>query len=171
MIIVRKATIEDEAKVYDLMELLIGSSGGGDFTLDRQTSAVLFREIVNNNKNGSILLAEEDGEAMGLVTLSYPVAIHCQGVYSCIEEFIVREQARGKGVGGQLLQAAFAEATEKGCYGIQVNGPSELGYPAYIKQGFQDIGRHLHMKLPPQAHGFFSSEGYHQGQGFFPKNQ
>ena len=51
----------------------------------------------------------------------------------------------------ESLEAAIAEATRKGCDEIQVNGPSELGYPVYINQGFQDIGKHLKMKLPRQA--------------------
>ena len=85
---------------------------------------------------------------IGLITLSYPTAIRCGGKYSCIEEFIVSEQARGKGVGGKLLEAAIAEATARGCYQIQVNRPSEIGYPVYLRHGWEDLGKHLDMRLP-----------------------
>ncbi len=149
MISIRQATIEDEARVFDLLRLLL--TPPAEHTFDWPTATVLFREIVNNNEKGTILLAEQDGDAAGLITLSYPVAIRCRGIYSCIEEFIVSEQVRGKGVGSQLLEAAIAEAAGKGCEEIQVNGPSELGYPVYINQGFQDIGKHLKMKLPRHA--------------------
>ena len=150
MIKIHQATIEDEAKVIDMLRQLLSPSAEYS-AVDWQTAAILFREIVNNAEKGTILLAEQDGDAVGLITLSYPVAIRCGGIYTCIEEFIVSEAARGKGVGGQLLEAAIAEATAKGCYEIQVNRPSELGYPVYLQHGWQDLGKHLNLKLPRQA--------------------
>jgi GNAT superfamily N-acetyltransferase len=60
-----------------------------------------------------------------MVTLSYPLAIRCGGVYACIEEFVVGPQARGKGVGGLLLEAAIRRAREMGCAEIQVKRPSQ----------------------------------------------
>ena len=85
---------------------------------------------------------------MGLITLSYPTAIRCGGLYTCIEEFIVGEKGRGQGIGGKLLRAALEEASAKGCYELQVNNPSESGYPVYLKYGLADVGRHLKIKLP-----------------------
>ena len=149
MINVHWATIEDEARVIDLLRQLLSPSVEYS-AVDWQMAATLFREIVNNAEKGTILFAEQDGDAVGVITLSYPVAIRCGGIYTCIEEFIVSERVRGKGVGGQLLEAAIAEATEKGCYEIQVNNPSELGYPVYLGHGFKDAGKHLNMKLPRQ---------------------
>jgi len=146
MIDIRQATIGDKDRVFKLLMLLLTPSAG--YTLDWTTASILFREMVNNNEKGTILIAEQDGEPVGMITLSYPVAIRCQGIYSCIEEFIVSEEVRGKGVGNGLLKAAITEAARKGCDEIQVNGPSELGYPVYINQGFQDTGKHLKMKLP-----------------------
>lgn len=150
MIKIHQATLENETKVIDLLKQLL-SPASEYSTVDWQTAAAMFREIVNNPEKGTILLAEEDGDAVGLITLSYPVAIRCAGIYSCIEEFIVSERVRGKGVGGQLLEAVIAEATAKGCYELQVNNPSELGYPVYLRHGWKDAGKHLNMKLPRQA--------------------
>ena len=76
-----------------------------------------------------------------------PTAIRCGGLYSCIEEFIVSEKARGKGVGGQLVQAIIAEAKLKGSFEIQINNPSKQGYPVYLRYGVKDIGKHLKMEL------------------------
>ncbi len=153
MIRIRQATIEDEAGVFDLLRQLLFPSGEipGGSTFDWQIGAATFREMVKNDEKGTILVAEEDADLVGLLTLSYPVAIRCGGRYTCIEEFIVSERTRGKGVGGQLLEAAIAEATSKGCDEIQVNRPSELGYPVYLQHGWEDLGKHLNMKLPRQA--------------------
>jgi len=153
MLRIRKATTEDEAGVIDLLRQLLLPFGGTrrESTIDWQTVATTLREIVNNDEKGTVLVAEENGDLIGAITLSYPTAIRYATIYACIEEFITSERARGKGVGSQLLEAAIAEATSKGCHEIQVNNPSEAGYPVYLRQGFKDIGKHLQMRLPQQA--------------------
>ena len=39
------------------------------------------------------------------------------------------------------MKAAIAEATERGCDELQVNAPSEAGYPLYLRHGFKDNGK------------------------------
>jgi len=148
MITIRKATVEDEAGVFALLRQFSSGETSGETTDRWQGGTATFREIVNDEDKGTVLVADEDGELVGVVTLSYPVAIRCRGIYTCIEEFIVSASTRGKGVGGRLLEAAVVEATSKGCDEIQVNRPSELGYPVYLQHGWEDLGKHLNMKLP-----------------------
>jgi predicted N-acetyltransferase YhbS len=129
-----------------LKELLVA---GGEVDKDWKDDAQMFRRLVENPELGTILIAEENGEVAGLTTLSYPTAIRCNGLYACIEENIVDGRFRGKGVGSKLLQAAMAEATARGCDEIQVNAPSEMGYPLYMRHGFKDEGKkHIKAKLP-----------------------
>lgn len=144
--LIRKATIEDEKHILKLIQQLLITSG--EVPEDWEDKGGTIRRVIENPDIGSILIAEEDGEIAGLTTLSYPFAIRCNGWYSCIEENIVSEQFRGKGVGGKLLRAAIAEAESKGCDEIQVNNPSEMGYPLYLRNGFKDLGKHLKAKLP-----------------------
>jgi len=151
MVRIRKATIEDEAGVFDLLSQFQESPTPSESASNWQRGAGTFREIVKDDEKGTVFVAEEDGDLLGVITLSYPTAIRCSGIYSCIEEFIVSQKARGKGVGGQLLEAAVAEVTAKGCYEIQVNRPSELGYPVYLEHGWKDLGKHLDMRLPRQT--------------------
>ncbi len=151
MIGIRKATIEDEAAVFDLLGQLQGSDAPPERPINWPGGVDVFREILRNDEKGTILVAEEDNEIVGIITLSYPIAIHCGGIYTYIEEFIVSQKMRGRGVGGQLLEAAIAEATLRGCHEIDVNRPSELGYPVYLEHGWEDLGKHLNMRLPRQA--------------------
>ena len=151
MIRIRKATIEDEAGVFDLLSQFQENPTPSESAFSWQRGAGTFREIIKNDEKGTVFVAEEDGDLLGVITLSYPTAIRCGGIYSCIEEFMVSQKARGKGVGGQLLEAAVAEVTAKGCYEIQVNRPSELGYPVYLQHGWKDLGKHLDMRLPRQT--------------------
>ncbi len=141
MVNIREAKIEDQAEVFDLLRQLM-TSATEESPINQPSAVETFRQVIEEEK-GTVLVAEEDGKMLGLITLSYPVAIRCGGIYSCIEEFIVTEQARGKGVGSRLLQAAIQKATEKGSYELQVNRPSELGYPLYMRHGWEDLGKHL----------------------------
>jgi len=145
---IRKATAEDEMQIIKLL---------GEFpptdqvTTGYHTISATFHQLIDNSQLGSMLVAEEEGNIIGVITLSYPMAIRCGGIYACVEEFIVAEQGRGKGVGGQLLKKAIVEAQKKGCYEIQVNNPSDLGYPIYIRHGLTTTGRHLRMHLARAA--------------------
>jgi GNAT superfamily N-acetyltransferase len=151
MVKLREATLGDQQEVFALLKQLVGSSDVAH-RLDEQRSIDTFQAITAG-KGGTMLLAEQDGIILGLVTLSYPVAIRCGGIYACIEEFVVSDQARGKGVGGKLLDAAIKKASEKGCFELQVNRPSELGYPVYLRHGWADLGKHLNLYPTGTSHG------------------
>ena len=144
MVDIRKATLNDETRVIELIK----EFPEGEIVIDWNKAAAAFREIIKDPDKGIIFVAEEDGTVAGVVTMSFPFATRCAGRYSCLEEVIVGEQLRGKGIGGKLLEAAIAEATEKGCYELQVNRPSEMGYPVYLRHGFLDLGKHLNLRLP-----------------------
>ena len=150
MVEIREATIEDEGTVFDLLRQLMVSATD-ESPVNQQRGTNTFRRMLANEEMGTVFLAEEDGKALGLLTLSYPVAIRCGGIYSCIEEFIVIEQARGKGVGGALLEASVERATARGCHELQVNRPSELGMPVYLRHGWHDAGKCLLLSLPRRS--------------------
>lgn len=147
MINIRKATVRDEEEVFNVLKMLL-SPRAADSNLIRTPGALAtFNSLVTSNDKGVVIVAEEEGRLVGLITLSYPIAIRCAGKYTCIEEFIVSETVRGRGVGTQLLQAALEEAKKQGCFEIQVNAPTEMGYPLYIKQDIKDAGKHLKKRL------------------------
>jgi GNAT superfamily N-acetyltransferase len=150
MIEIRKAALKDEDQVFQLLKVLIASSLPEDGVRDWRAATGQYKKIIQENTMGTILVAEEEGVLLGVITLSYPEAIRCGGKYASIEEFVVSEKARGKGTGGQLLEAAIAEATARGCDEIDVNRPSASGYPLYTRHGIKDLGKNLMTKLPRQ---------------------
>ncbi len=144
MVNIRKATLEDKAEVFDLLRQLLDNANEYS-AINQSSSAETFQEIISGEQ-GDVLLAEEEGTVYGLVTLSYPMAIRCGGIYASIEEFIVNEKARGKGVGGKLLAAAIDLARARECHEMVVNRPSEAGLPVYLRQGWKDVGKNLLMQ-------------------------
>jgi GNAT superfamily N-acetyltransferase len=141
---IRYARPEDQRRVIELL----GQFPPSDIAhVEWEACGETIQRIIRHPELGSILIAMEDGQAVGMITLSYPLAIRCGGVYTCIEEFVVGEKGRGKGIGGKLLGAALEEAKKKGCFELQVNNPSEQGYPVYLKYGLSDAGKHLKIVL------------------------
>ncbi len=147
MLNIREATLKDEVPVFELLKVLFKNASPGERVDDWLAMAREFRKMIMDGTKGTVFVAEENGAVLGLVTLSYIEAIRCGGIYGSIEEFVVRESARGKGVGGRLLEAVTKKATEKGCTDVVVNRPSNLGYPIYLRHGFKDAGKNLMMKL------------------------
>jgi GNAT superfamily N-acetyltransferase len=140
---VRNAHLDDRTQVIELLKQFPAE----EITVRWEDAARTFERILEGVELGTILVAEEEDRLLGVITLSYPTAIRCAGLYACIEEFIVAEQGRGRGVGGKLLEAALAEARRRGCHELQVNRPSPSGYPLYLRNGFEDLGRHLKIDL------------------------
>src|SRR4030042_6805822 len=98
---------------------MLFSPGATDNSLiHTPVASATFRALVSNDDKGAVIVAEEEGMLVGLITLSYPIAIRCAGKYTCVEEFIVSETVRGRGVGTQLLESALNEAKKQGCYEI-----------------------------------------------------
>jgi GNAT superfamily N-acetyltransferase len=141
---IRKAAVEDETHLFDLLKQFPAQSDGYDW----EKGVGAFRRMLEDPALGSVFVAEEDGDLLGLITLSYPTAIRCAGPYACIEEFIVDQKGRGKGIGGKLIETAIEEARSRGCYELQVNRPSESGYPVYLHYGWKDLGKHLNLVFP-----------------------
>lgn len=138
---IRKATVADEPQIFNLLKQFPVETDGYDW----QRGAGTFRAMLENKDLGTVYVADEDGVILGVITLSYPSAIRCAGRYACIEEFIVDKKGRGKGIGGKLIKTAIEEARSRGCYELQVNRPSESGYPVYMRHGWKDLGKHLNL--------------------------
>ncbi|MDD5289262.1 MAG: GNAT family N-acetyltransferase [Dehalococcoidales bacterium] len=147
MINIRKAVISDADSLFVLFQQLPSRQAPDAKSFDTPDARRLLREVISDERNGTVFVADDGGNLLGVVTLSYTYAIRCGGRYSSIEEFVVGSHARGKGVGSKLLKAAIDEAKKQGCCEIHVASPSELGYPVYIRQNIKDVGRHLALIL------------------------
>ncbi len=138
---IRRVTFEDKGPLLDLLNQFPTESDGHNWEKGVET----LRSIIENPGLGSLFVADEAGTLLGLISLSFPTAIRCAGLYACIEEFIVDQKGRGKGIGGKLIRTAIEEARSRGCHELQVNRPSESGYPVYIRYGWKDLGKHLNL--------------------------
>ena len=132
MIQIRSAVEPDEKSVYDLITSLMG------FLLDWQ----LFHDVfVQNLHCESVLyyVAECDGNVVGFGSLHIELLLRHVGLGGEIQELIVHETFRGKGIGKKLVSRLEQEALKRGCVSIEVTTRKRWfdAQRFYVRMGFR----------------------------------
>ena len=107
------------------------------FTLCPEKAVILY-ETMQNSEDFYVAVAREGDEIIGTAT-----GICCHGLggnFLVIEDFVVRENLRGKGIGTQLMARLDAFAVQRNCiYAILVSsGFRKNAHRFYEKCGFHD---------------------------------
>ncbi|WP_422446267.1 GNAT family N-acetyltransferase [Thermoanaerobacterium sp. DL9XJH110] len=87
-----------------------------------------------------ILVAEEHGRVVGLISYSVKPSLY-HGANSCIiEDLVVKQQARGRGVGSALIREALIRIQKLGCAEVSVSTmpDNEKAIRFYRACGFTD---------------------------------
>jgi GNAT superfamily N-acetyltransferase len=100
-------------------------------------------------ERGEIVVADEAGELLGVATVSYNLAIRYSGEYCQLEELIVDPNARGRNVGGLLVQETLRRARDRGCaeYGLYLVERTENNRLFYEKYGLRVVGSEMRTDL------------------------
>ena len=108
----------------------------------------MFDQLLDQRR-GRIIVAEEEGQILGMASVSYNVAMRYGGEYCQLEELIVDPAGRGKNIGGQLVAATVEHARARGCveYGLYLVETTEQNQPFYEKYGFVKVGSEMRQVL------------------------
>ena len=141
---IRTATANDEAACAVLLEELGATTGTGTDPGFGET----FQALLTKDR-GQIIVAIEDGVVLGMATVSFNLALRYRGEYCQLEELIVSANARGRSLGGQLVQATIAVAKARGCaeMGLYLLPTTEHNRPFYAKYGFEALGAEMRQRL------------------------
>ena len=141
---IRSAEANDKIRCLELLALL-GETAGDSF--DARAPEVF--DLLLEKSRGQVLVADEGGALLGLAAFSYNVAMRYGGEYCQLEELIVDPKARGKNVGGLLVDAMLERASERGCAecGLYLLETTEHNLPFYQKYGFERVGSELRRTL------------------------
>lgn len=98
---------------------------------------------------GRVLVAEDDGELLGLASVTFNLAMRYGGEYCQLEELVVDPNARGKQVGARLVEATIEQARARGCaeIGAYLVAATEHNRPFYEKFGFAGVGTEMRQVL------------------------
>jgi len=111
------------------------------------------RALLDDPAAGSVLIAEADGEIVGLLSASWQRAIHVPGVYATIQDLWVDGAWRSRGVGAELVEAIASQARTRGVSRLEVGLPRETFAAIastesfYKRVGFEHLGPRMRRLL------------------------
>ena len=143
-VIVRLAKSEDQSRCLELLDVLAKVTSDPHEIFDSET----FKNLISNER-GSLVVAEENGDVLGMASISFNLALRYNGEYCQLEELVVDQDARGKNVGGLLIEETIKLAKKRGCkeYGLYILESTKHNQGFYEKYGFVKVGEEMRQPL------------------------
>ena len=141
---VRLGKLEDQIRCSELLDVLTEATSEQNEIFDSDT----FSELISNER-GSLVIAEENGIILGMASVSFNLALRYNGEYCQLEELVVDQDARGKNVGGLLIEETLRLAKKRGCkeFGLYLLESTTHNQPFYEKYGFVNICEEMRQSL------------------------
>lgn len=113
---IKIASIEDVPQLCNLLQTLFTQEA--EFTPNEALQSAGLSRIINNSEVGDVVIAIENNEIMGMVVLLYTISTALGSIVAILEDMVVAENMRSKGVGTKILNFAVNLANSKGCQRI-----------------------------------------------------
>ena|SRR6478672_2775785 len=148
---IRPATDADAGAVAAAVERLLVELGGKRPPRDELEAEV--RAALANPGIGAILVAEAEGEIVGVLSASWQRALHVPGRYATIQDLWVDSDWRSRKVGAALVDELADLCRGEGVARIEVGLPRE-SFDAirateafYADNGFEQLGPRMRRLL------------------------
>ena len=140
----RLAKLEDQQRCSELLDVLAKATSDPHEIFDSET----FEHLISNER-GSLVVAEENGKVLGMASISFNLALRYNGEYCQLEELVVDSEARGKNIGGLLIEEIIRLAKERGCKeaGLYILESTKHNRGFYEKYGFIKVGQEMRQSL------------------------
>ena len=134
---IREATVEDSTITAQLMSQLIEASGYEGWQVSPEQVEESLRKMANSDAY-QVLLAEDEGQVVGLLSLSFRHTLFHPAPSALLDELVVEQGHRGRGVGRQLMAEAIERCRAAGCCEIEVGTErsNEAAQKFYRQHGF-----------------------------------
>ena len=133
--VIENASTEDIPALIALLAILFGIEADFQADLAKQTKGLSL--LINHPENGVIKVAKnQEGQVMGMVSAQLVISTAQGSPSAWVEDMVIEEAYRGRGVGKTLLDEALLWAKAKGATRAQLlvdteNTPT-LGYYAHL---------------------------------------
>ena len=143
-VILRLAKLEDQQRCSELLDVLAKATSDPHEIFGSET----FEKLISNER-GSLVVAEESGNVLGMASISFNLALRYNGEYCQLEELVVDPDARGKNVGGLLIEETIRLAKIRGCkeFGLYILKSTKHNQTFYEKYGFIKVGEEMRQPL------------------------
>ena len=135
--------VADESHTAIVAEMLANLFEDVGHTLTASEIADIFIEMDEDAAHSTLLALNDDGDAVGVLTIVESLALYAGGRIGVINELYVVPPYRSEGVGKLLLDAAKNLASERGWQRLEVTTPGEQYAKTlrfYEREGFMPIG-------------------------------
>lgn len=135
--------VADESHTAIVAEMLANLFEDVGHTLTASEIADIFVEMDEDAAHSTLLALNDDGDAVGVLTIVESLALYAGGRIGVINELYVVPPYRSEGVGKMLLDAAKDLASERGWQRLEVTTPGEQYAKTlrfYEREGFMPIG-------------------------------
>ncbi|MEO0587993.1 MAG: GNAT family N-acetyltransferase [Planctomycetota bacterium] len=136
-VVVRDATDADVPVMASLLGELFAQEV--EFRPDRTKQEAGLRAVLHAPHAGRLIVAEADDDGVvGVATLLWVPSTALGGLTGVLDDFVVRADQRGRGVGSILLDAALAAARDAGCLRVKLQTDAEnlSAQRLYERHGF-----------------------------------
>lgn len=129
---IRLAHATDAAVVNELLHQLGYPQDGTATTATRI-------QTWSDDPSSAAYVADADGDILGLIAVHICPFFERAGSWGRIVALVVSDQARGQGIGGQLVTAAESFATSHGCVRMEVTSADRRqdAHEFYRRRGYQ----------------------------------
>lgn len=106
-------------------------------------------EILHNDSDSKILVAEEEDKICGFLSLYFIPQIALQGDFAKICYLCVDENMRSKGVGHLLVKEAEQQARRRGCDRMELHSGMQrpLAHQFYLREGYIEAPKYFRKAL------------------------
>lgn len=113
------------------------------------TGPAAIRALLTGSALGGIYLMEEEGLPLGYFALCFTMSLEFGGLVVILDDLYVLPEARGKGIGTQVLAKVEAVAREKKAVQIflEVEKANERAMGFYFRHGWRRRDRHMLEKM------------------------
>ena len=146
-LIIREATLQDEAKLLPMMRLL-AEQEPGKMEFDEPAARATFRRFLSIPAFGRVWLLSEGSLPVGYIVLTVGFSFEFHGHDAFIDELYVDAPYRRKGYGRQAVDFVEKKAREIGVNAIhlEVDDGNDPALELYRRTGFEDHDRFLMTK-------------------------
>ena len=142
--------------VPELVGLMRGFYAESGLTLDEERAAAGFEALLADTRLGRVWLIDPDPPAAGYVVVTFVLAMEYGGMAAVVDDFYVRPEARGEGLGKAALGEVRRTCEDLGVRAMSVEvGVDNLAAQAvYRSAGFESLPDHGVMAAPlaPPSH-------------------
>jgi GNAT superfamily N-acetyltransferase len=148
-IVIRPLVLADFSAASRLL-VELGRPAATPETVERLRAA--FEHHVADADTAS-LMAERDGQPIGLLTLHFRERLSQAAPEAWIPDLIVTESEHGRGAAQALVARAIELARGRGCHRLLLESHyhRQRAYRFYAREGFADVGKCFSMSLLPPS--------------------